>query len=257
MLIAAAKRFVNSEGFDSAAILSLKTLFAFVPALALALSVFSLSDYFASFQPELEAFLFQHVLPSDADQAKAYLSTFITQAQSLRGPSIVFFIVTGAFLLLSIDQRMNLIWDRASQRNWLNSLLSYLFILFIGPILLGVSLFLSSYMLALDLLSAVSDYAYTPYIVAFGLSCLGLSLTYFLVPLAKVRFISALKAGVMAAIILELIKYSIYGYLFVYSNLEVIYGTLSTLLLLLFWVYIAWTVILFCASVCATFDSES
>jgi uncharacterized BrkB/YihY/UPF0761 family membrane protein len=35
MLIAAAKRFVNSEGFNSAAILSFKTLFAFVPALDL------------------------------------------------------------------------------------------------------------------------------------------------------------------------------------------------------------------------------
>ena len=218
MLIVAAKRFVNSKGFDSAAILSFKTLFAFVPALALALSVFSLSDYFVDFQGQLEAFLFQHVLPSDADQAKAYLSTFIAQAQSLRGPSIVFFIVTGAFLLLSIDQRMNLIWDRASQRNWLNSLLSYLFVLLIGPILVGVSLLLSSYMLALDLLSTVSDYAYSSYIVAFALSCLGLSLTYFLVPLSKVRFTSALKAGVMAAIILELIKYSIYGYLFFFSN---------------------------------------
>jgi membrane protein len=257
MLIVAAKRFVNSEGFDSAAILSFKTLFAFVPALALALSIFSFSDYFVNFQPEIEAFLFQHVLPSDADQAKDYLLTFINQAQSLRGLSIVFFIVTGAFLLLSIDQRMNLIWDRASQRNWLSGLLSYLFVLLVGPILLGVSLFLSSYMLALDLLSTVSDYAYTSYIVAFILSCLGLSLTYFLVPLTKVRLISALKAGVMAAIILELIKYSIYSYLFIYSNLEVIYGTLSTLLLLLFWVYVAWTVILFGASVCATLDSES
>ena len=257
MLIAAAKRFVNSKGFDSAAILSFKTLFAFVPALALGLSVFSLSDYFVDFQTHLEAFLFQHVLPSDADQAKAYLSTFISQAQSLRGPSIVFFIVTGAFLLLSIDQRVNLIWGRASQRNWLNSLLSYLFVIFIGPILLGVSLFLSSYMLALDLLSPVSDYAYTPYIVAFGLSCLGLSLIYFLVPLSKVRFGSALKAGVMAAALLELIKYSIYSYLFIYSSLEIIYGALSTLMLLIFLVYVAWAIILFGASVCATLDNES
>jgi membrane protein len=185
------------------------------------------------------------------------LSTFISQAQSLRGPSIVFFIVTGAFLLLSIDQRVNLIWGRASQRNWLNSLISYLFVLFIGPILLGVSLFLSSYMLALDLLSPVSDYAYTPYIVAFGLSCLGLSLIYFLVPLSKVRFGSALKAGVMAAALLELIKYSIYSYLFIYSSLEIIYGALSTLMLLLFWVYVTWAIILFGASVCATLDNES
>jgi membrane protein len=72
-----------------------------------------------------------------------------------------------------------------------------------------------------------------------------------------VRFSSALTAGVIAASLLEILKYSIYSYLFVYSNLEVIYGTLSTLLLLLFWVYIAWAVILFGASVCYALDNES
>jgi YihY family inner membrane protein len=109
MLIVAVKRFVNFQGFDSAAILSFKTLFSFVPALALALSIFSLSDYFVDFQGQLDALLLQHILPSDADQAKAYLSTFISQAQSLRGPSFVFFIVTGASLLYGIDRRINLI----------------------------------------------------------------------------------------------------------------------------------------------------
>lgn len=257
MLIVAAKRFVNSQGFDSAAILSFKTLFAFVPALALGLSIFSLSDYFVNFQPQLEAFLFEHILPSDADQAKAYLAVFIDQAQALRGPSIVFFIATGVVLLLSIDQRLNLIWGNENRRNWLKSLLSYLLVLFFGPILLGTSLFLGSYMLALGLLSAVSNYVYISYIVAFGLSCLGLGLTYYLVPLSEVRFINAIKAGVIAGIMLEVVKYSVYGYLFVYSNLEVIYGTLSTLMLLLFWVYIAWTIILFGGSVCHTLDSES
>ena len=112
-------------------------------------------------------------------------------------------------------------------------------------------------MLALGLLSAVSNYVYISYIVAFGLSCLGLGLTYYFVPLSEVRFINAIKAGVIAGIMLEVVKYSVYGYLFVYSNLEVIYGTLSTLMLLLFWVYIAWTIILFGGSVCHTLDSES
>lgn len=169
----------------------------------------------------------------------------------------MFFVLTGGFLLLSIDQRMNLIWGRESQRNWLKGLFSYLFVLFVGPILLGASLFFSSYMLAFDLLTPLSDYVFTSYLMAFGLSCLGLSLAYLLVRISKVRFSSALTAGVMAASLLEILKYSIYSYLFVYSNLEVIYGTLSTLLLLLFWVYIAWAVILFGASVCYALDNES
>lgn len=257
MLVAAVKRFVSFHGFDSAAILSFKTLFAFVPALALALSIFSLSDYFIGFQEQLETILLQHILPSDATQAKAYLSTFISQAQSLRGPSIVFFIVTGASLLYGIDRRMNCIWDRKFQRNWLKGLFSYLLVLLVGPILLGASLFFSSYMLAFELLSPLSKYPVTSYLMTFGLSCLGLSLTYLLVPLAEVRFSSALKAGIMTAALLELLKYSIYSYFFIYSNFEIIYGTLSTLLLLLFWVYIAWAVILFGASVCCTLDQES
>ena len=112
-------------------------------------------------------------------------------------------------------------------------------------------------MLAFELLSPLSKYPVTAYLMTFGLSCLGLSLTYLLVPLAEVRFSSALKAGIMTAALLELLKYSIYSYFFIYSNFEIIYGALSTLLLLLFWVYIAWAVILFGASVCCTLDQES
>ncbi len=50
MIAAVLKRFVKRQGFDSAAILSFDTLFAIVPGLALGLSVFSLSPYFADLQ---------------------------------------------------------------------------------------------------------------------------------------------------------------------------------------------------------------
>jgi len=77
MITAVLKRFVKRQGFDSAAILSFDTLFAVVPGLALGLSVFSLSPYFADFQQHLEQFLFTQLLPQNYDTAKDYIQQLI------------------------------------------------------------------------------------------------------------------------------------------------------------------------------------
>ena len=53
MITAVLKRFVERQGFDSVAVLSFDTLFAIIPGLALGLSAFSLSPYFADLQKPL------------------------------------------------------------------------------------------------------------------------------------------------------------------------------------------------------------
>ena len=212
MLFAAAKRFINRQGMDSAGILSFSTIFAFIPALALGLSIFSLSDYFAEYQPQLEQYLLQQVLPHNADQIKTYLLQFVNQAQKLQLKSFAFFVVTGSILLYEIDQRINMIWNHEPRRNWLSSIVSYLLVLFIGPILLGTSLIFSSYLLAMELFTPLAQSVIGPYLAAFLLSCLGLSLIYYLVPLCKVRYTNALIAGIFSAFLLEIVKVSIYSY---------------------------------------------
>ncbi len=256
MITAALKRFFKHQGFDSAAILSFDTLFAIVPGLALGLSVFSLSPYFADFQQYLEQFLFTQLLPQNYDVAKDYIQQFIAQAQALKGLTFGFLVFAVMLLLYEVDKRVNSMWHDAHHRHWMQGLVSYLFVLFLSPILLGASLFFSSYMMALELFNGLPTTEYAPFLLPFLLSFLSFSVLYYAVPLESVRFINALKAGLIAAVLLEVVKYAMLIFIQYFPMYELIYGTLSILMLVMLWVYLAWVIVLLGASFCYCFENK-
>ncbi len=249
-------RFINREGFDSAAILSFSTLFAIVPGLAVGLSVFSLSPYFAELQQHLEQFLFSQLLPKNYDIATNYVQQFIAHAQALKGFTFVFLLLTVVLLLLEIDKRINLIWHDKCRRHWVQSLVSYVLVLFVGPILVGASLFVSSYVVALEFFTQLPIASYTPFLVTLGLSSLGFSILYYATPLKKVRFANALKAGIVATIGLEIIKYLLFIYIQYFPVYELIYGTLSILMLIMLWIYLAWVIVLLGGCFCYCLENK-
>jgi len=249
-------RFLDRDGFDSAAILSFSTLFAIVPGLAVGLSVFSLSPYFLELQQYLEQFLFTQLLPKNQGVVENYVQQFVAHAQELKGFTFVFLLTTVIFLLSAIDKRINLIWHDEHRRHWVQSLVSYMLVLFIGPILVGASLLVSSLVMALTFFNQLSVAPYMTILVTLGLSSLGFSILYYATPLKKVRFINAFKAGVIATLGLEIIKYALFVYIQYFSVYELIYGTLSVLMLLILWIYLAWIIVLLGASFCYCLESK-
>ncbi|MDC9726572.1 MAG: YihY family inner membrane protein [Candidatus Thioglobus sp.] len=256
MIATVLRRFVERQGFDSAAILSFDTLFAIVPGLALGLSVFSLSPYFADLQKPLEQFLFTYLLPQNVGLAQDYIQQFVAQAQSIKGYTTVFLIFAVMLLLYEIDKRINLTWHDSHHRHWMEGLVSYLFVLFLGPILLGASLFFSSYAMASELFNNLPVMRYAPIFTPFVLSSFGFALLYYSVPLEKVRFVNALKAGVIAAVLLEVIKYAMFVYIQYFPIYELIYGALSILVLVMLWIYLGWVIVLLGASFCYCFENK-
>ncbi|HIE77408.1 MAG TPA: YihY family inner membrane protein [Candidatus Thioglobus sp.] len=256
MVTSVLKRFVNRQGFDSAAILSFDTLFAVVPGLALGLSVFSVSPYFDNLKLHLEKFLFTQLLPQNYDVAKEYIQQFIAQAQALKGLTSVFLVFAVMLLLYEVDKRINIMWHDSHHRHWMQGLVSYLFVLFLGPIFVGASLFFSSYVMALELFNQLPMSGYAPFLAPFILSSFGFAILYYAVPLESVRFTNALKAGVIAAVGLEVIKYAMFAYIQFFPVYELIYGTLSILMLAMLWVYLAWIIVLLGASFCYHFENK-
>ncbi|SFV87104.1 Inner membrane protein YihY, formerly thought to be RNase BN [hydrothermal vent metagenome] len=249
-------RFIDREGFDSASILSFSTLFAIVPGLALGLSVFSLSPYFAELQQHLEQFLFNQLLPQNYAMAKDYIQQFISHAQGLKGFSSLFLLVAVLFLLYEIDKRINFIWHDEHHRHWMHSLLSYTSVLFLGPILVGTSLLVSSYVIGLEFFNQFLITTYAPIFIALMLSISGFTILYYATPTKKIRLTSAFKAGVITTIGLEILKYVFLIYIQYFPVYELIYGTLSILMLAMLWVYLAWIIVLFGASFCYCLESK-
>ena len=55
---------------------------------------------------------------------------------------------------------------------------------------------------------------------------------------------------------LEVIKYAMFAYIQYFPVYELIYGTLSILLLVMLWVYLAWIIVLLGASFCYCFENK-
>ena len=242
----------SQQGFDSAAVLAFSTLFALVPMLALVFSIFSLSPYFADLQQYLEDFLFEQLLPKNYEVVSQYIHQFVASAQKLKGISSLFLLLAVIILFREVDHRINHVWAVRKQRHFGVDLVLYLLVLILGPLLLAISLFLSSYLSASELFIFVPMGSILLSSLPIILSAIGLSLLYYFVPSEKVAFKNAIKSGFIAAVLLEILKSLMLIYITYFPFYELIYGALSMTLLFMLWVYLSWVVVLFgaCVSFC-------
>ena len=260
MVRQALKRFIKHQGFDAAAVLSFSTFLALVPTLSLALSIFSLSPYFHSLKTDFELFLFFHLLPENYQIVERYLHQFVTQANQLTSISAIFLLISAIFLFYEIDKKINSIWQKEFNRPWFKGFAFYSFVLFLAPLLLSISLVLSSY---LTLLKPYMDWfttgnqsgVFINHTASFLVISLTFSIFYLVIPTAKVRYKDAFKAAVITAFLLEILKLLVSVYIKVFPAYKVIYGAFSVLPLFMLWIFALWSVILLGACFCCCFSN--
>ena len=149
--------------------------------------------------------------------------------------------------MLTIDGALNTIWGVHRMRPLAQRLITYWAILSVGPILLGVSLSLTSY-----LASAAAGLVTSPpplMAAALGIAPLVLftvaySALYVYVPNRHVRWRDALAGAFLAALAFEAAKRGFAIYITRFPTYTMIYGALAALPLLLLWIYYIWIITL-------------
>ena len=241
-------RFRQNQGTDAVAILAYTTLIGIVPLLAVMLSLFSVSTYFESFETVVMEHVVRNLMPDSQPIIEEYLMIFSMQAVNLKGPGLVVMLFTTLMLLWKIDQKLNGLWPGGLKRKWWVSILHYLGVSLLGPILLGLSLVSSSYVLALPWLAET-----TPWLekLTFGISLLplifsllGFMLLYKLVPVAYVPIKTAFVGGLFATMQLELLKSGFALYIKWFPTYDLIYGAFASVPLFLLWLYLIWFIVI-------------
>jgi len=92
-------------------VLAYTSLFGLVPLLAFIFILLSKSDLFLTQKTLVADFIFSIVVPSATPVIEEYLMNFSHQAVGLSGLSIVFIAVTSVFLLITMDNKINTMWD--------------------------------------------------------------------------------------------------------------------------------------------------
>lgn len=239
-----------------AASLAFTTILSMVPMLAVAFALFTAFPIFGEFRHALDEFMVSSLMPDVvANTVMEYINQLALQASRVSTFSAIFLLVTAISLIVTIDKALNEIWHVTRQRPVTQRILVYWAVLSLGPMMLGASLWTASY-LARESLGLVGD---LPPFIAFALSCLpllvtglGISAIFLVVPNQHVDWKDALLGGFGTAIVLELMKNGLAWYVTRFQMHTIVYGAFSILFLFLLWVYLAWLVILFGASITAS-----
>jgi membrane protein len=157
-------------------------------------------------------------------------------------------------LMLTIDRSLNAIWRVRKPRPIAQRVLVYWSTATLGPLLLGVSLTLTSYVFSAsqgligalpDSLSIVLDLIEV-LVLAGGMAGL-----YHYVPNTHVRWRYALAGGVFAALGFEVAKRALAWYVGSTSSFSTIYGAFATVPIFLLWLYLSWVIVLMGAVITA------
>jgi membrane protein len=229
--------------------LTFTTVFALVPLLTIALAIFTTFPLFNTFRSSLEAYFVQSVMPKTISSTILnYLTMFASKATRLSAVGAVALIFTSITMMNLIERVFNRIWRVRGERRWTKRILVYWAILTLGPLLIGVSITLSSqvFMATSDLIGSVPVLGAVIYtVVSLALTTAGFTLLYVAVPNRDVDWHDAAWGGLVAGLAFELAKRGFAIFITQFPTYSRIYGALAALPLFLLWVYVSWLITLF------------
>ena len=235
--------------------LTFTTLIALVPLVTVMLAVFTAFPMFSGFESALEKYFLQNLVPDNiARPVLASLTQFAAKARGMGTVGLLLLVGTALALVLTIDRTLNAIWRVRRPRPIAQRILVYWSGLTLGPLVLGVSLSLTSYAVSASrgLVGRLpGGVGLLLELFQFGLFAGATAALFHFVPNTVVRWRHAWAGGLFVALALEIAKKSLAWYVDSVPTYSAVYGAFATLPILLLWIYLAWVIVLLGAVVAA------
>ena len=242
-----ARRFAEDRCMQTASSLTFTTLLALVPIITVALTVVSAFPVFESLIRHLQRFLMSNIVPESVSSITAYAAQFSENATQLTAVGIAFVGLTALMLMVTIDAAFNRIWRASRPRNLLQRILVYWMVLTVGPLFVGASLSLTSYMirLSLGLIDNPPGLGLLMFrFTSLALTAVALALLYWTVPNRSVLKRDALVGGLSAGVCLEAMKQGFSFYVAHFATYELVYGAFAAIPVFLMWIYLSWLIVI-------------
>ena len=240
------KKFFDDAGFARAGNLAYSTLMAAVPFAALILALLSAFGGFKSVQDQITDFIIQLLVPTRQAEFKAIIDQFINNTNKLGVIGLVFFTVASVMLLNTINVNLNAVWGSRMKTNFLNKFTTYTSVIIFGTLLLAASTTITSRLsfIKIDNIAVLNRILLR--IAPFIFDFLVIMLLNGITPSGKVQIKFLVITSAVGAFFWELLKYAVFTVSGYALRISVIYGTIAIVPIFLFWIYIIWTIILFC-----------
>jgi membrane protein len=238
--------------------LTYTTLLALVPVFVIAVAVLSSAPFFEDVMTQIKIFLLLNLMPDIAGKIiTVYMEEFSSNARRLTTVGLAAVFVLSVLLMLIVDRSLNAIWRVKRSRPYWLSAIGYVSLLVAGPLLIGVSISITTYLMTLSL--SVTDVA--PQwnsrllrVVPVAVTTIAFFLIYRIIPHRQVPWRHALFGAVVAAVLFEASKDLFTMYVSYAPTYRFVYGASAAVPIFLVWIYLSWLVILLGAELTASAD---
>ncbi len=251
---ALARRLREDRVVQAAGSLTFTTLLALVPLLAVVLAITAAFPVFDQLTGAFERFVVGNLLPEvETGRLTHQLGGFAEKAKRLTTVGIVFLAVTSIMLMMTVDEVLNRLFRVSRRRPLLQRLIMYWAVLSLGPVLIGASISMTSFVIgsSLGLLDLGGAARTILGLLPFAFTCVALMLLYQVVPNRHIEFRHAAIGGVFAGVLFEIAKRGFAMFIADFPTYSLIYGAFAALPLFLLWLYLSWLVVLLGAQLTA------
>lgn len=258
IMVLAFKGFMEDKVQLRASALTFNTLLSIIPVAAIAFGIAQSFGFKERLEVEIRNALVGHeevmdwILQTTENFLKSSSGGFIA------GIGLLILLWSVMQVLNHIEKSFNHIWQIKKSRPWIRKFADYLSILLVAPLFIVLS---GSFTVYLNTkMSGISDQAFIlstikpalvfllkliPYIIIW----LVFTMLYMVMPNTRVKFKSALVAGIIAGTIFQLVQLLYINSQMGVSRYSVIYGSFAAFPLFLVWMQISWLVVLMGAEI--------
>lgn len=229
--------------------LAYTAIMALIPLLALLFAIFKGLG--------LQRLLATHLVPQLTAGSQEFARQILDYIEGTRVASlgifgVVWLLVALMILMSNVEEAFNHIWHLPRARLWWRKLADYLSIFLLFPILMAIVATLTSAFQKQPAIQAairnfLPPYFFTLYnlLFSFGLVWLGFTFIYLVIPYTRVRLVSALTGGVVAALLWQGAQWIFQLFQTSAPYYNAVYGALYQLLFLVIWIFWSWLIILY------------
>ena len=234
--------------------LTYTTLLALVPIFTIVVAIMSTTPFFHEVMDKIRLFLRMNLLPDIADNiTNVYMREFAHNARRLTAAGAAGVFVVAVWMMLIMDRSLNAIWRAPQSRPIWMSVVGYMAVVVIGPILLVVSGTVTTYIMSLSADAAASSPLRVLLLraVPVAMSALAFFVVYRVIPHRHVPWRHAALGGFVAAVLFETAKQLFAFWVRTSPTYNLVYGAFAAVPIFLIWIYISWMVVLFGAELTA------
>lgn len=229
--------------------LTFNTILSIVPAFALLLAIckgFGLQNILQS-----EVVRFFPSQKKVTDTLMTVVDSYLTETSHgiFVGIGIIFLFYTVVTLMSEIEGNFNWIWGARDDRSLYRKMVDYIAICLLVPVMLicsaGMNIFMNDTFrehFRIPFISPIIGFVLD--LLPFVLVCAALTLSFYWIPHAKVKFKYAAVSGLLCGVAFQILQLVFLNGQIMVSRYNAIYGSLSFLVLFLLWLMISWLIVL-------------